>query len=90
MVVNSPLIRPAISWGNRGIGGVPLGSHDKFWEAIHTIRNETYTAPAEGCWRLADEWQLGVIVNETRPRWWPARLHDCTWEFGYNIYYVYI
>ena len=31
-MVNSPLIRPAISWeGNRGIGGVksgPLGSHD--------------------------------------------------------------
>ena len=27
MVVNSPLIRPAISWGG-GIGGAPLDSHD--------------------------------------------------------------
>ena len=27
MVVNSPLIRPAISWG-AGIGGVPLDCHD--------------------------------------------------------------
>ena len=26
MVVDSPLIRPAISWGKRGIGGCPLGS----------------------------------------------------------------
>ena len=28
---NRPLIRPAISWGKRGIGGGkrPLGSHDK-------------------------------------------------------------
>ena len=30
-MVNSPLIRPAISWGKRGIVGVPLGSHDKRW-----------------------------------------------------------
>ena len=30
MVVNSPLIRPAISWGGGGIGGVPLDSHDSF------------------------------------------------------------
>ena len=28
-MVNSPLIRPAISWGKRGIGGFPLGSHEK-------------------------------------------------------------
>ena len=28
-MVNSPLIRPAISWGKCGIGGVPLGSHDE-------------------------------------------------------------
>ena len=28
MVANNPLIRPAISWGKRGIGGVPLVSHD--------------------------------------------------------------
>ena len=28
-MVNSPLTRPAISLGKRGIGGVPLGSHDK-------------------------------------------------------------
>ncbi len=28
MVVNSPLIRPAISWGKRGIGKAPLDSHD--------------------------------------------------------------
>ena len=28
MVVNSPLIRPAISWGGAGIGGAPLDSHD--------------------------------------------------------------
>ena len=30
MVVNNPLIRPAISWGKRGIGGVPLDFHERF------------------------------------------------------------
>ena len=28
-MVNSPLIRPYISWGV-GIGGAPLGSHDEY------------------------------------------------------------
>ena len=27
-MLNSPLIRPAISWGKRGIGGGTLGSHN--------------------------------------------------------------
>ena len=29
MVINNPLIRPAISWGGGIGGGVPLDSHDK-------------------------------------------------------------
>ena len=36
-MVNSPLIRPAISWGG-GIGGVPLGSHD-FFQNVQNFRH---------------------------------------------------
>ena len=44
MVVNNPLIRPAISWGKRGIGGVPLGSHEPRQIITHQLeihRNST-------------------------------------------------
>ena len=38
-MVNSPLIRPAISWGG-AFGGVPLGSHDKTESGENFIRLE--------------------------------------------------
>ena len=31
-MVNSPLIRPAISWGIVALGGFPLGSHDNSFQ----------------------------------------------------------
>ena len=38
MVVNNPLIRPAISWGKRGIRGVgPLDSHDVFLTGVSGV-----------------------------------------------------
>ena len=32
-MVSSPLIRPAIYWGNVALGGVPLDSHDKLYRS---------------------------------------------------------
>ena len=34
MVFITPSIRPAISWGKRGIGGAPLDSHDNLNSSI--------------------------------------------------------
>ena len=69
MVLNNPLIRPAISWGNRGIGGGTLDSHEGRWFPnftcklfFQTIRysnsNKTPNSHGFSCWR----WMIA--------RWW--------------------
>ena len=46
-MVNSPLIRPAISWGGWH-WGVPLGSHD-FWRLTKKIHQGTSCVLGGGC-----------------------------------------
>ena len=58
-MINNPLIRPAISWGGAGIGGVPLDSHEYPWKngididimyAIPPNKNRTQKIVGFFCW----------------------------------------
>ena len=70
-MVNSPLIRPAISWGIRGIGGVgPLDSHEYIEEPqilgllTATKRYDPSGFVLTSCWDMRQDFGPPLVINE--------------------------
>ena len=53
-MIKNPLIRPAISWGKRGIGWVPLDFHEQSMGLIH---------PMVACQTASKSWQLYPMTD---------------------------
>ena len=83
MVVNSPLIRPAISWvGKRGsLGGVPLGSHE-FSEGFRSWTSTCKHFTPWATWTQVDVASFSLPPNPFTPfSFWIEEVSKKSQEF---------